>query len=114
MIDDLTILLLIHFVGDFLLQPGKWAIEKLKSKKALLYHSLQYGIPFFVAFYFLEINILWGFWIFGTHFFLDDRKALDWWNHNVKREKKTPEWVIMIQDQAIHVLCIVLVVVLSN
>ena len=113
MISAITILLLIHFIGDFLLQPGEWALNKIKSKKALLYHSLQYSIPFVIAFYFLNISMLWGVWIFGTHFLLDDRRFIDWWNKTLKREKTTPEWVMMVQDQALHVLCVVVVLIFN-
>lgn len=113
MINDLTILLLIHFAGDFLFQPGEWAIKKITNKRALFYHSLQYTLPFVIAFYFLNINLLWSFWIFGTHFLLDDRKFLDWWNHKIKREKKTPEWVVMVQDQALHVIAIAILLIFT-
>ena len=112
MINKTAILVLIHFVSDFLFQPGSWARDKLKFFKPLLLHSIQYTIPFLVAFYFLGINMHWILLIFGSHLAIDNKKFLIWWNRVVKRDD-VPGWVIMVQDQVLHLIIIAIVLMFS-
>lgn len=112
MINETAILVLIHFVSDFLLQPGSWAVKKLKFFKPLLFHCVQYTVPFLVAFYFLGINMIWGLLIFGSHLAIDNKKFLIWWNRVVKRDD-VPEWVIMVQDQVLHLIIIAIILMFS-
>jgi hypothetical protein len=106
MIGDMSILVLIHFVSDFFFQPGSWAKDKIHHFKPLLYHSIQYTIPFLIAFYFMDISLLWGLLIFASHFIIDNRQILNWWNR-VRGEKNCPEWIILVQDQALHLVIII-------
>jgi len=111
MINNLWIFVLVHPLGDFIFQPEKWAINKREKKKYLFYHSLQYTILFLIAFYFLNISFYWGIWIFLTHLIIDDYRLLRWWNTKVKREKKTPEWLTIVQDQILHILALIPIVI---
>jgi hypothetical protein len=105
---DLSILIVLHFVSDFFFQPGSWARGKIHHFKPLLYHSIQYTIPFLIAFYFMKISLWWSLLIFGVHMAIDNRKLLDWWNE-LRHEKDCPGWIEMIQDQAIHIIAIMVV-----
>lgn len=113
MINQITVLVLLHFISDFLLQPGNWAAKKLKFFRPLLFHSIQYAIPFLVAFYFLGINMLWTLLIFGSHLAIDNKKFLLWWNRVVKRDN-VPEWVMMVQDQVLHLIVIAFILMMSS
>lgn len=105
---------MLHLLGDFFLQPGKWANNKTEKFMPLFYHSLQYTIPFILAFYFLEINLLFSILIFGSHLAIDNRKVLNWWNKKIRGEKNFPDWAVMVQDQTLHILVILAVVFLDK
>ena len=107
MISNFTILVLTHFISDIFIQPSSWAINKTKSFKPLLYHSLQYTALFVIPFYLLELNWLCLPLIFLTHLAIDSRKPLIWWNKVVKREKNPPEWLVILQDQILHIIVLI-------
>ena len=104
MVEEILILIMTHFVSDWFFQPGKWAVEKAKNAKYRFFHSVQYIVLFVPVLYLLNINLLWLIWIFLTHFFLDDYKFVNWWNRNIKREKSKISWLIMVEDQILHIL----------
>jgi hypothetical protein len=105
--EEFLILIIVHFVSDWLFQPGKWAIEKAKNVKYRFFHSVQYIVLFAPVLYLLNINLFWLAWIFLTHFFLDDYKFINWWNRNIKREKNKISWLIMVEDQILHILVLI-------
>ncbi len=49
------LLVLIHFIADFIFQDEKWALGKSKNLKDLLYHTVTYSLiwvlPIFFIFY---------------------------------------------------------------
>lgn len=110
--DYFYFLMLTHFASDFFFQPGSWAIEKTTKFKPLLYHSIQYTVLFLAIFYFLGINLLWGLWIFSTHLLIDNRKFLNWFNHKLKKDPKVPMWVMYVQDNIIHLLVLIPILIL--
>lgn len=48
-VNTVVILLLVHFVADFILQRDKWAQNKASSLGSLSKHVLTYGIALFAA-----------------------------------------------------------------
>lgn len=114
MSDELLILIITHLVSDLLLQPGKWGAQKVKIFKYRLLHSVQYCVLFLVVFYFLEINLVWLIWIFATHLFIDSYKFITFWNNKIRsREFETPHWMIIAQDQILHILVLVPIVLIN-
>jgi len=111
MIDNFAILVLTHFVSDWFLQPREWAVNKTKKFKPRFYHCIQYTILFLPVLYFLQINLLWLIWIFLTHLFIDSYKFVNWWNKKVKMEKETPREILTVQDQILHILVLIPLVI---
>ncbi len=107
MADELLILIITHFVSDWFLQPAKWAVNKVKFFKYRLLHSIQYTLLFVPVLYLLNINLLWLIWIFATHLFIDSYKFVNWWNLKVKGEKAKLRWIIVTEDQILHILVLV-------
>jgi hypothetical protein len=105
--EELLILIITHFVSDWFFQPAKWAVSKGNNAKHRLFHSLQYAIVFAPVLYLLGINLLWLIWIFLNHFIIDDYKIVNWWNVHIKKEKTKISWLIMVEDQILHILMLV-------
>ncbi|MCK5149304.1 DUF3307 domain-containing protein [Candidatus Pacearchaeota archaeon] len=105
--EELLILIITHFVSDWFFQPAKWAVSKITNAKPRFFHSLQYTILFIPVLYLIKINLFWLIWIFVTHFFIDDYKFVNWWNKKIKGEKNKIQWLIMVQDQILHILVLV-------
>ncbi len=108
MVDELLVLIITHFVSDWLFQPGKWAVEKVKVFKYRFFHTIQYTILFVPVLYLLNINLIWLAWIFLTHLLIDSYKPLTFWNNKIRaRGIETPKWVIITQDQILHIVTLV-------
>lgn len=107
MSDALLILIITHFVSDWLFQPAKWAIEKIKNVNYKIFHCVQYTILFLPVLYFLKINLLWLIWIFLTHFFIEDHRLINWWNKNIKGEKSNILWLTIVEDQILHIISLI-------
>tara|TARA_R100001198_G_scaffold88437_1_gene64127 strand:+ start:222 stop:602 length:381 start_codon:yes stop_codon:yes gene_type:complete len=114
--------LLLHLIGDYLLQSGWMAANKAKSHFAAFVHALVYSLPF------LLIRPSLNAWlvIFITHFFIDryslaKRVAIiknylaprKHWPKNgdlsdFGYHKCTPEflamWLLIITDNTLHLL----------
>lgn len=63
---DIYILMALHFVGDFLLQPRYIAKTKSKSVKSLTMHCILYGLPFFVY-----ADVCFVLYVIATHWIVD-------------------------------------------
>jgi len=63
---SILLLLLTHFIADFLMQSDEMVINKSKSWLILFAHSLVYSVCFFWVFSLMFILIT-----FGTHFLID-------------------------------------------
>ena len=111
MINIFTILILTHFISDWFLQPSKWAKNKIKIFKYRFFHCIQYSILFIPVLYFLQINLLWVLWIFITHLYIDSYRFVKWWNKNITKSNKPPLWFMIVQDQILHILVLIPVVI---
>jgi|APSaa5957512576_1039674.scaffolds.fasta_scaffold03230_17 hypothetical protein len=68
-------ILLIHFLGDFVLQTHEQAKEKHKSPEMLTYHVLTYSFIWLIAMYVWTDNIWYSVYFtcitFVTHWIID-------------------------------------------
>jgi hypothetical protein len=101
----LGLLFTLHFIGDFMLQTHKQAINKSTSIKYLTYHVLTYCIPFLVFLTGgLSLNMLWFFLLlFGTHWvtdFVTSKITSYFW----QKKDMHNFFVIIGFDQLIHIL----------
>lgn len=91
LIEKLLVLLLCHFVGDFVLQNAYLANEKKRSWYHLVVHCFLYILPFYVCF-----SMCWQLGcILLAHFIIDTAKA---------RKEKTN----FAQDQILHLTLLLL------
>lgn len=92
-----------HFCSDFLLQSDNMAINKSKSFKWLIYHSLIYSL----LFWFLSWKI--GMIMFCSHFIIDgitSKITSYFW----KNEQRHNFFCTIGFDQYLHQLVILLVI----
>jgi hypothetical protein len=114
--------LLLHFVGDYLLQTSWMANKKTTKSYVALIHALVYSLPF------LLINLNW-YWliIFITHYFIDRYRLARYWIQFINRTQnlknfgypmETPiylsMWLLFIVDNTFHIIINSLVIYLSN
>ena len=71
----ICVLLMLHFIGDFLLQPNWVAKDKNSNPIALIIHGCLYSLPFafHIMIFDMQYNMTWGF-IFlnsGIHIIVD-------------------------------------------
>ena len=101
-------LLLAHLLGDFLLQPNSWVLDKESKKyksKYLYIHTFFHGILawLFVA----EINFGWfALALALTHGFIDFLKL------QFQKKKTKRNWFIL--DQILHLIIILIIVSLCQ
>lgn len=57
---EIFAILLIHGIADFIFQDEKWAVNKSKSVKALLKHTITYSLIWFTMLILLPLpKVLW-------------------------------------------------------
>jgi len=95
MIENILMLIWLHFIADFILQSNKMAINKSTSVKWLLTHVIIYTIPFF--WFGLFFAILNGIAHFITDYFTSKATSYLW-----KKNQRHWFFVIIGFDQAIH------------
>lgn len=92
--------LLIHAIGDYIIQSDWMAVEKTKKNMAALAHALSYSL----CFLFLTNSIPALFIIFSTHFIIDRWRLARYicWAKNFLAPKHvefiTPEKVILLRN----------------
>ena len=110
--EKLIIGLILHFVGDYLLQNDWMAQEKTKQHKAAFIHAFIYSI----GFYFL-VGFLGWLVIFFTHFLIDRYRLATYWiklvnwnwqSTNFGFDNNKPlwmsVWLMIIIDNVWHIL----------
>ncbi|PRX56035.1 DUF3307 domain-containing protein [Flagellimonas meridianipacifica] len=96
-------LILAHFIGDFVLQPGHWVEDKLKKKwksKYLYWHMAIHLAALLLILQFSHLGIIAI--IIVTHFLIDLGKL-------VLTNPKNNRWLFMV-DQILHLGVILLMV----
>lgn len=104
----LSVLIVLHSVGDWLLQTDWMAKEKGKSWTPLIAHVVVWTACMLPAAVWL-FNPLWLLWLAGTHLVLDGTGFVRWWMTAIKR---VPEadlrgsawWLTVVVDQVFHLL----------
>lgn len=114
----------LHFVGDYILQSDWMANNKTKSWLPAIAHALTYTIPFLI---FTRSLFALAF-IFGTHLIIDHYRLAryvvwaknflgpkSWWPKPWEECKATgynPDvppfmsvWLMIIADNTIHIIC---------
>ncbi len=120
--------LILHLLGDYVLQTEQMAVRKLRSWPWAIIHALVYSLPFLV--YLGVINGNWTrgllawFVIFGTHAVIDRMaiatticriKNLVWIGGDVPEKEEntgygveTPPfirfWLVVIVDNTLHLI----------
>lgn len=105
--------LLMHLLGDYVLQSDKMALNKTRSHKWAFSHALLYAI----GFVWLAPSLVAWLVIFGTHFLIDRYRLAAYWiqfyNGTANRENSGygPEkpawlavWPMIIIDSTFHLL----------
>ncbi len=93
-------LILAHLLGDFILQPNSWVVNKEKKKAASIYLYIHILLHAILALVFLwDINLWWIALLIGITHFLIDWSKLHFQNTKTKRT-----WFFV--DQIAHILVI--------
>lgn len=95
-----TQLILVHIIGDFILQPNAWVSDKENKKLKSKYLYLHILIHTILSFVFLwDIKLWWVALIIGaTHYIIDASKLIF---QNYRTKKK---WFFI--DQLLHIIVI--------
>jgi len=99
-------LILSHFIGDYLLQNDWMALNKKKNSLICLVHVLFYMIPF------LFCHISWlAFVLIAIQHFVQDRTNFVLWLMKIKGSEKfatgpCAPWSIILTDNLLHIIWI--------
>jgi hypothetical protein len=120
--------LILHLIGDYVLQTEQMAVRKLHSWRWAIVHALVYSAPFFIYLGIINGNWTQGLtaWlvIFGTHAVIDRMaiaatlcriKNLAWFGEGVPAKDEntgygidTPPyirfWLVVIVDNTLHLI----------
>jgi len=108
------ILVLTHFISDWIFQPTAWALTKEKNWKPRILHGLQYALVFLPVLMYLKISLWWMVYLAATHFIVDSRDIVNLWHkHYTNRLSKdrAPFFVSIVDDQIIHILLLLPLVI---
>lgn len=104
----LSVLIVLHSVGDWLLQTDWMSKEKGKNWLPLIAHVGVWTACMFPAAVWL-FNPLWLLWLAGTHLVLDGTGFVRWWMIKIKRISEadlrgSAWWLTVVVDQVFHLL----------
>jgi hypothetical protein len=107
-------LLLGHLVGDFVLQTGWMAREKVRNAAALLSHAAVYTAAVGVAGRLAGgISLVAVALVFVSHAVLDRRTLVHWWGRHVQEIRREADaWLYIVTDQVAHLLILAAVTAL--
>lgn len=107
-VDIITILLIGHFLGDFIFQTDQIFRLKINSRKGLFLHSFFVFLPTLISlFLFLKnffFSLLFSFITFLSHYFID----------LLKSKNNLDNGINFILDQLLHFFVIIFLSTLSN
>lgn len=110
--------LILHGIGDYIIQTSKWALNKKKSGLygvwCCFIHCFTYSLPF--LFIGSPLAVLA---IFATHYILDRTNIVSWliskrdnngnWQENFGFPSERPQfisiWLNIITDNLLHIIC---------
>lgn len=100
MLDKIYLLIICHFIGDYVLQGEFIAQTKGKNFYHLIIHSVLYSVPFYFIFQ-MQLQTMWPLMIFlvFTHVIIDSAKA-------------TYGTINYFQDQVIHFIVLIVIGIL--
>lgn len=103
-----TKLLLAHLIGDFILQPNKWVLDKEKKKEKSIYLYLHTVLHLVLMLIFVaEVDfIIYGILLAVSHGIIDFIK--------LKFQKKKTKRIWFSVDQVLHLMMIFIVVLVYN
>lgn len=103
---EISLLLIAHFIGDFLLQTDKQAKGKSSSNILLTEHIASYIIPFVLIGFLIPISLAFLVVTFLTHF------ATDWISSRITKKlwvEQKVHWFFAVigADQLVHALTLI-------
>lgn len=103
-----TKLLLAHLIGDFILQPNKWVLDKEKKKEKSIYLYLHTALHLGLMLIFVaKVDfIIYGIILAVSHGIIDYIK--------LKSQKKKTKRIWFSVDQMLHLVMIFIVVLVYN
>lgn len=103
-----TKLLLAHLIGDFILQPNKWVLDKEKKKEKSIYLYLHTALHLALMLLFVAETdfIIYGVILTISHGIIDFLK--------LKLQKKKTKRIWFSVDQLLHLLMIFVIVLIYN
>lgn len=110
-----NLLLIGHFVGDFLFQTSWMAEHKSKKWCPLLVHSSVYTI-IIILFSLIEggLSIMGILLIFTGHVILDRGTFVKFWVVNVQTATmENQRWLSIMADQIFHIILLAIAIYLS-
>lgn len=107
----ISVLLILHVMGDFYLQTEKIAHNKKTSYRGVIIHAIQYGIPYLLALIFVKFNILILFCFMLSvlaHYVVDSLKY--WLNRkSICRCFFTRPAIVFAADQLLHIVLLIFI-----
>lgn len=115
------LLLLAHFVGDYLVQTEYQALHKAEGNflnSALINHCFMYSLCFVPVLAIYNANPLWILFVFLSHMFYDRRWPIMLWRQYVNRcSQKGIEstfWLTIVVDQIFELLVLAIISIATN
>ncbi len=110
----ISLLLVLHVIGDFYLQTEKIANNKKTSYRGVIIHAMQYGIPYLLALIFIRINILLIICLVLAvlaHFAVD---SLKYWLSRKAASSYffTRQAIVFAADQLLHTVLLIFIALL--
>lgn len=111
-------LLVLHLIGDFLLQTHHQAINKMKGKFfnwPLVSHCLVYTLVFLPLVLLCKMAPGWLGVLLVSHLILDRRTVVAWWVRRIKKKDAEESfWLTIVIDQIFHLLILVAIAVIGG
>ena len=105
---NMILLLIPHSIADWMVQRDNQAINKITHPNIRLDHSLEYGVIMTIAFlainglqvikvadsfFYVIVAIFSAGWFCLSHYYLDDRKIVNWWISKIKDVSKNNKYL---------------------
>lgn len=101
-INALCVVLILHFIGDFIMQSDRMGTCKSNNSVVLGEHVMIYSVPLMLVF-----GVQYGV-INGLMHFLTDFSTSRWTSYLWKKKKRHWFFVVIGLDQLLHLLVLIL------